>query len=118
MTSFYDLLEEGMTLELGSHTFEPDEIIRFAEKFDPQPFHLSEEGAARSNFGRLCASGWHTCSIWMRLNVSHGRDEFLRLTGYEGPPPVFGPSPGLRADDHSAQALLQPPLRQRVTSLA
>ena len=53
MTSFYDLLEEGMTLELGSHTFEPDEIIRFAEKFDPQPFHLSEEGAARSNFGRL-----------------------------------------------------------------
>ena len=32
----------------------------------------------------------------MRLNVSHGRDEFLRLTGYEGPPPVFGPSPGLR----------------------
>ena len=96
MTSFYDLLEEGMTLELGSHTFEPDEIIRFAETFDPQPFHLSEEGAARSNFGRLCASGRHTCSIWMRLNVSHGRDEFLRLTGYEGPPPVFGSSPGLR----------------------
>ncbi|MEL6966811.1 MAG: hypothetical protein AAGM04_05460, partial [Pseudomonadota bacterium] len=58
--SFFDRVEPGLVQELGSHTFEHDEIIRFATKFDPQAFHLSEEGAAASHFGRLCASGWHT----------------------------------------------------------
>jgi len=94
--SFFELAEIGMVQELGSHTFQSEEIIEFATEFDPQPFHLTEEGAAKSHFGRLCASGWHTGSIWMQLNVANGRDEFIRLTGYKGPEPVFGPSPGLR----------------------
>ena len=94
--SFYDSVTVGMIQELGSHTFERNEIIEFASEFDPQRFHLSDEGAADSHFGKLCASGWHTCSVWMRLNVANGRNEFIRATGYEGPEPVFGPSPGLR----------------------
>ena len=93
---FFDLLEIGMVMVLGQHTFEADEIIRFAEKFDPQKFHLSEEGAKKSNFGRLCASGWHTASTWMRKNVENGRPELIRLTNYAGPSPIFGPSPGIR----------------------
>ena len=41
-------------------------------RFDPQPFHLDEAAAARSPFGALCASGWHTVAVWMRLLVDHG----------------------------------------------
>ena len=95
-TSFFDLIESGMVMELGHHTFQADEIIRFAKKFDPQKFHLSEEGAQNSNFGKLCASGWHTASTWMRKNVENGRAELIRLTNYTGPEPQFGPSPGIR----------------------
>lgn len=93
--SVFDCIEVGMVQELGSHTFEREEIIRFATKFDPQRFHLSEEGARNSNFGRLCASGWHTASQWMRQNIEFGRGELSRLTGQDVGA-VFGPSPGVR----------------------
>ncbi len=93
---FYSLIKPGMKQELGSHTFTQEEIVEFASEFDPQPFHLSQEAAAKSNFGALCASGWHTLSVWMRLNILNGRKELIRLTGYEGPEPMFGPSPGVR----------------------
>ena len=92
----YNLLEVGMKLELGSHTFEAEEIIRFARKFDPQRFHVSEEGARDSLFGNLCASGWHTGSTWMRYNVASYVNELKRNTNYAGTEPVLGPSPGLR----------------------
>lgn len=86
----------GLVQELGDHTFEREEIIRFAQKFDPQPFHLSDDGAAASHFGRLCASGWHTFSVWMRLNILNGRKELERLLEIEIPADTFGPSPGVR----------------------
>ena len=44
-----------------------DEILAFAREFDPQPFHLDEEAAKRSLLGGLCASGWHTASMLMRM---------------------------------------------------
>ena len=93
---FYDKLQPGMQLNLGSHTFDAEKIIRFARKFDPQLFHLSEEGAKNSNFGRLCASGWHTVAVWMRKNVDNGPAEYERLTGFGDPISVLGPSPGVR----------------------
>jgi acyl dehydratase len=46
---------------------EKDEIIAFAKKYDPQPFHLDEEEARKSIFGRLVASGWHTAAMTMSL---------------------------------------------------
>ena len=46
---------------------EKEDIIAFAQKFDPQPFHLDEEAARRSMFGRLVASGWHTAAVTMSL---------------------------------------------------
>jgi acyl dehydratase len=46
-------------------------VIAFAEKFDPQPFHLSEEAAAQTHFGRLSASGWHTCAMAMAMLVAN-----------------------------------------------
>ena len=53
----------------GRVQVEKDEIIAFAKKFDPQPFHLDEDAARKSIFGRLVASGWHTAAIAMRLAV-------------------------------------------------
>jgi len=83
----------GQTVTLGSHKFEPDAIIAFAKKFDPQPFHLSEEGGKKSVFGALCASGWHTASTWMKLNVAHGIANPGNWMG-DGPAPVVTVSPG------------------------
>ena len=51
----------------GRVRVERDEIIAFAKQFDPQPFHLSDEGGRKSIFGRLVASGWHTAALTMRL---------------------------------------------------
>ena len=68
---FFDDLVVGERYELGSHTFTADAIKIFARRFDPQPFHLDEAAAARSHFGALCASGWHTASVWMRLMVQY-----------------------------------------------
>jgi acyl dehydratase len=90
-----DYLRIGETITLGAHTFTPDEIKVFAAKYDPQPFHLDEREAEASVFGRLCASGWHTCAMWMRYNLEKRQDMLGAWTG-EGPAPVFGPSPGFQ----------------------
>ncbi|MDF3281287.1 MaoC family dehydratase [Gordonia sp. N1V] len=58
-----------------------DDIRAFAEKYDPQPFHLSDEGAAGSVFGSLAASGWHTAAITMQLLVA---SEFRPAGGIVG----------------------------------
>ncbi|CAG4928123.1 MaoC family dehydratase [Paraburkholderia saeva] len=79
--SFEDM-EVGKTFEIGEHTFTREEIIRFAEQFDPQPFHVSDEGAAASPYGTLIASGWHTCSVMMGLLV---RNAFADSTSMGSP---------------------------------
>lgn len=61
----------GDSADIGSHRFTEDEIIAFARQFDPQPFHTDPQAAARSAFGGLIASGWHTCAIAMRLIVEN-----------------------------------------------
>ena len=94
--TFFEQLHPGLVTEIGSHTFAEDEIVRFARKYDPQPFHLSREDAEGSLFGGLCASGWHTAAVFMRLNIRNGRDAMFEAMGYDGPEPVFGPSPGVR----------------------
>jgi acyl dehydratase len=59
----------GQVYELGSTTVTEEEIVDFARRFDPQPFHLDAEAAKDSDFGGLIASGWHTGAMWMRLYV-------------------------------------------------
>ena len=95
MTSFYDAIQPGFEREIGEHTFGREEIIAFAQKFDPQPFHLDENAAKNSLFGALCASGWHITAIWMRLNIRNGRKTFEDQLDFEGDA-TFGPSPGVR----------------------
>lgn len=84
----------GKKVELGSHTFTADEIKEFAAKYDPQPFHMDEAAARQSVFGRLCASGWHTCAMWMRYNLARRPDVENAVWEGDGEAPVFGPSPG------------------------
>ena len=57
----------GHVLAFGPHTVDRDEVIAFAARYDPQPFHLDEAAAAATPFGRLAASGWHTASMAMRM---------------------------------------------------
>ena len=62
-------LHVGQRFESRPHLLDAAQIIAFAREFDPQPFHLSEEGATGSIFGSLAASGWHTAALTMRLLV-------------------------------------------------
>ncbi|MEC5160279.1 MULTISPECIES: MaoC family dehydratase [unclassified Janthinobacterium] len=59
----------GQQLDMGSRLVTEEEIIVFAAQFDPQPFHIDHEAAAQSIFGGVIASGWHTCSMMMRMVV-------------------------------------------------
>ena len=63
----YHDMEIGKVFQLGPKTVTADEIVRFAEKFDPQPFHLDPASPQAELTGGLIASGWHTCSIFMRM---------------------------------------------------
>lgn len=84
----------GATLTLGDHRFTRDEIVSFATAFDPQPFHLSEEAAAQTHFGRLPASGWHTAAAWMRCMVRTMAHLTEHYRDTDTPMPPLGPSPG------------------------
>jgi acyl dehydratase len=64
---YFEDFKPGEVADLGSHTITRDEIIAFARQFDPQVFHVDEEGAKHTIFGGLIASGWHTGSLVMRL---------------------------------------------------
>ncbi|MCB1169684.1 MAG: MaoC family dehydratase [Leptospiraceae bacterium] len=79
---YYEDIEVGQAFELGSYTVTEEEILEFARKYDPQPFHIDPEAARDSMFGGLIASGWHTASICMRLYV----DTILNRSASMGSP--------------------------------
>ncbi len=93
---FFEDIGIGERHELGRHTFTADGIKAFAGRFDPQAFHLDEAAAARSHFGALCASGWHTAAVWMRLMVEYQRREDTARRERGEPVAELGPSPGFR----------------------
>jgi acyl dehydratase len=68
-TRYWEDFTPGQILPLGERTFTREEIIDFARQWDPQPFHLDDEAAAKTHFGGLVASGWHTACAFMRLYV-------------------------------------------------
>lgn len=81
MTRYFEDLEPGDVFETSSYTVEKSEILEFAERFDPQPFHVDEEAAADSIFGGLVASGIHTMAVANRLTVAEIFDEIANLGG-------------------------------------
>lgn len=72
---FYEDLAIGTTRNFGAYEVTREEVMEFASKYDPQPFHLDDEAAAQTHFGRLSASGWHTCSMTMRMMVDNMMNE-------------------------------------------
>ena len=64
---YFEDLEVGSETHFGSYEVTREEVIEFASKYDPQPFHLSDDEAAKTHFGRLAASGWHTCAMAMAV---------------------------------------------------
>ncbi len=69
MTMAFEDLRAGQTYDLGTVTVDEAEMLEFARRYDPQPFHLDPVAAADSPFGGVIASGWFTFSLWMRLYV-------------------------------------------------
>lgn len=94
--TFFEDMRVGDTYAIGRHTFTAPDIKGFATRFDPQLFHVDEEAGARSHFGGLCASGWHTAAMWMRLMTDHrrGMAEAARARGE--PVAMIGPALGFR----------------------
>lgn len=75
---YFEDIEVGRETYFGSYHVTREEVLDFARKYDPQPFHLSDEAAAETHFGRLAASGWHTCAMTMATIVqsfSKGRQQ-------------------------------------------
>ena len=64
---YFEDLQVGSATYFGSYDVTRDEVLDFARKYDPQPFHLSDEAAAKTHFGRIAASGWHTCAMTMAV---------------------------------------------------
>ena len=97
----------GSVREFGAMTVTREAVLAFARDFDPQPFHLDDAAAAASLFGKLAASGWHTCAMAMRLMC----DGYLLQSASLG-------SPGVEQLRWLAPVYPGDTLRMRLTVLA
>ncbi|MCF8708340.1 MaoC family dehydratase [Rhizorhapis sp. SPR117] len=72
---YFEDIEVGTRASFGGYSVTRKEVLDFAERYDPQPFHLSDEEAAKTHFGRIAASGWHTCAMMMAMYVTHMKQD-------------------------------------------
>ena len=68
---YFEDIVVGSSQSFGRYEVTREEVIEFASKYDPQPFHLDDAAAAATHFGRLSASGWHTCAMTMAMLVEN-----------------------------------------------
>ena len=100
---YFEDIEIGRTSKFGHYEVTREEVLDFARKFDPQSFHLDEEAAAKTHFGRQSASGWHTCAMTMAMmveNMQNNRQAGLGSPGIDNlrwKKPVF-PGDTLRVE--------------------
>ena len=83
---YFEDIAVGQTAQFGRYEVTREEVVQFATAYDPQPFHLSDEAAAQTHFGRLSASGWHTCAMTMRMlvdNITERRQAGLGSPGLD-----------------------------------
>lgn len=81
---YFEDYQVGEVIEFGDHLITKEEIVGFAQRYDPQPFHVDEAAAAESHFGGLIASGWMTASVMMRMLV----ENFISRVASMGSPGV------------------------------
>lgn len=74
----------GHVMDLGGTPVKREAVLEFARQFDPQPFHIDEQAAKASVLGGLCASGWHTCAMAMRIMC----DGYLLESASQGSPGI------------------------------
>lgn len=94
--SFFEDIRVGERTVVGRHTFTAEDIKNFAQRYDPQSFHIDEDAAARSHFGALCASGWHSAIVFMRLMLETRRREEEQTLARSERVAQTGPALGLR----------------------
>ncbi|OZM77702.1 MaoC family dehydratase [Pseudonocardia sp. MH-G8] len=99
----FEDLTVGRVFDLGTTVVDRDEMLAFARRFDPQPFHVDEEAGKASIFGALAASGWFTASLWMR---AYADGVLARATslGSPGGDEIAWPAP-VFADDELAASM-------------
>jgi acyl dehydratase len=103
VTRYFEDYVPGFTRDCGSFTMSEADIIAFAEKYDPQPFHVDPAGAENGPFGGLIASGWHTTSLMMRQLVEHWLSPASSL-GAAGIDEIRWPKPVRPGDTLSVRA--------------
>ena len=96
LAEFFEDLPVGGRYEFGTQVFDTVRVKKFAEKYDPQPFHTDEDAARASHFGNLCASGWQTIATWMRVYVDFNMKLRAEREDAGSVLPELGVSPGLR----------------------
>ncbi|MHA6785169.1 MaoC family dehydratase [Pseudonocardia saturnea] len=94
----FEDLTPGRVFELGTAVVDRDEMVAFARRFDPQPFHVDDDAAAASWFGGLAASGWFTAGLWMRLYVDAVLNRATSL-GSPGGEDIRWPAPVFAGDE-------------------
>ncbi len=81
---YFEDFSIGGKQSFGSYSVTREEVIEFASKYDPQDFHLSDEAAAKTFFGKVAASGWHTCSMAMAMIVENMKSNRQASLGSPG----------------------------------
>lgn len=81
---YYEDIEVGAKQSFGRYEVTREEVTDFASKYDPQPFHLDDEAAGKTHFGRLSASGWHTCAMTMAMLVENMKSQTQAGLGSPG----------------------------------
>lgn len=95
MTTYFDDIDVGDTRSFGSYHVTEDEVLEFANQYDPQWFHVDPDRAEdESMYGGLIASGWHTAAMTMRMIVDHHLEDAMALgalgvDNLRWPNPVF-----------------------------
>ncbi|MDB5641948.1 MAG: dehydratase [Hyphomicrobiales bacterium] len=90
----YSKIEIGKRIVLGTRSFPEEDVLAFAQLFDPQPFHTDHAAARNGPFGALAASGWHTAASWMRALIDAKKRAADAMTARGEKAPETGPSPG------------------------
>jgi len=94
--TFFEDIRVGDRMVVGRHIFTAADIKSFATRYDPQPFHIDEEAAAASHFGKLCASGWHIAVVSMRLMLEARRHIVEQASARGERIAQMGPALGMR----------------------
>lgn len=84
MAVYFDDLVVGSVERFGHYEVTREEVIEFASNYDPQPFHLDDDAAANSLFGKIAASGWHTAAMTMRMMVDHWKQQGMAESSLGG----------------------------------